>query len=289
MNQEVTLKLSTPERFNHQVQVSSDLRAWTPLVTLPSVVGVQSHVDSAAPWVRSRYYRAVQLTATNLVSGDHLTTTNGDVVIHPVNHATFVMQWNGRMIYADPVGGGARFQGLPRADLVLVTHSHGDHFHPDTITAVKGTNAVIVAPASVYQSMSSALKALTVVLTNHATVERMGLAIEAVPAYNLTSSYHPKGVGNGYLLTLGGKRVYVSGDTEDIPELRALREIDVAFICMNLPYTMSVTRAASAVRECRPRVVYVYHYSGYQSADLARVKTLVGTDLGIEVRFRKWY
>ena len=110
-----------------------------------------------------------------------------------------------------------------------------------------------------------------------------------MPAYNLTSSFHPKGVGNGYVLTVGGKRIYVSGDTEDTPELRGLTNIDVAFVCMNLPYTMSVDKAVSAVREFQPKTVYVYHYQGYSNADVTRFKQSVGTDRGIEVRLRKWY
>jgi L-ascorbate metabolism protein UlaG (beta-lactamase superfamily) len=124
------------------------------------------------------------------------------------------------------------------------------------------------------------------VLTNGAAAELLGLKVEAVPAYNRTSTFHPKGVGNGYVVTIGGKRLYVSGDTEDVPEIRALRDIDVAVVCMNLPYTMTVAQAASAVRELRPAVVYPYHSQG---SDLNQFKRLAGADLGIEVRLRKWY
>ncbi len=117
----------------------------------------------------------------------------------------------------------------------------------------------------------------------------LGIPIEATPAYNLDPNrqqFHPKGRGNGYLLTLGGKRIYLSGDTEDTPEMRALKNIDVAFLCMNLPYTMDVQHAAAAVREFRPKVVYPYHCRG---SDLEKFKTLVGSDAGVEVRIRDWY
>ena len=112
-----------------------------------------------------------------------------------------------------------------------------------------------------------------------------------MPAYNLTSSYHPKGVGNGYVLTLGGRRVYLSGDSEDIPEMRSLQDIDVAFVCMNVPFTMPVDKASSAVRDFRPRVVYPYHYRNQAGslADLSGFKRQVGNDLGSEVRLRNWY
>jgi L-ascorbate metabolism protein UlaG (beta-lactamase superfamily) len=193
------------------------------------------------------------------------------------------MSWNGRTIYNDPVGGAAPFQGLPRADLILVSHSHGDHFDVSTLNAVKGSNAVIVAPQAVFNSMSAALKSLTTVLTNGAITNIMGLTIDAVPAYN---SNHPKGSGNGYVLTIGGKRIYMSGDTGDIPEMRALQDIDVSFVCMNLPFTMSVDQASDVVRAFRPKVVYPYHYS---QSNVNSFKQQVGTDLGVEVRLRKWY
>jgi len=288
-NREFVLTVSTPVRSNHRLETSTDLSAWTPLATVLGAATAQQYTDSATPWLGARYYRLLQLLETNLLTGDHFSTTSGELVIHPINHATFVISWNGKMIYADPVGGSTRFTGLPRADLILVTHGHSDHFDSATLTAVKGSNTIILAPQAVYSSLSTTLKAITTVLTNKATTEVLGLRVDAVPAYNLSNSNHPKGVGNGYVLTIGGKRIYLSGDTEDIPELRALRDIDAAFVCMNVPYTMSVTQAASAVREARPRIVYLYHYSGYSTTQVNQFKSLVGNDLGIEVRLRKWY
>jgi len=211
------------------------------------------------------------------------------LIIHPVNHATFVMSWNGKTIYVDPVGGGKRFDGLPKPDLILVTDIHGDHLDAGTLEAVAGPKTDIVAPKAVAEKLPEKLRAQTTVLANGETKTLSGVPVEALPMYNLTQErlkFHDKGRGNGYVATLGGKRVYMSGDTEDIPEMRALKNIDVAFVCMNLPYTMTVEQAASAVREFKPKIVYPYHYRG---SDTEKFKQLVGSDSGVEVRLRDWY
>ena len=288
-NKEIWLRLSAPTGLNYRIDVSSDLPSWNSLVTLPATS--LQHTDSAAPYFSQRYYRAEQLSATNAFAGDHVVTANGEVVIRPLNHATFVMKWQEKMIYNDPVSAAGPFTGLPKADLILVSHSHSDHFSTTTIDAVRGSNAVIVAPQAVYNSLTTAQKNIAIVLANGDSTSVLGLNIEAVPAYNLTSSNHPLGVGNGYVLTIGGKRIYMSGDSEDIPEMRALQNIDVAFVCMNIPFTMPVDKAASAVREFRPKVIYPYHYRNQDNtlANLADFKRRIAQDLGIEVRLRKWY
>jgi L-ascorbate metabolism protein UlaG (beta-lactamase superfamily) len=200
-----------------------------------------------------------------------------------------VITWNRRTLYVDPVGGQGLFKDFPPADLILVAHGHGDHYSASTIEAVRGTNTIILAPPSLRASLPPAQQSLAAWMPNGAVTNLLGLRIEAVPAYNLTSSFHPKGAGNGYVLTLGGKRIYISGDTEDTPEMRALKNIDVAFLCMNLPFTMTVDQAASALREFRPRVVYPYHFRNRDGAlaDLEALKAKVGPD--IEIRVRKWY
>jgi len=221
--------------------------------------------------------------------GDHVATSDGDLVIHPINHATFVMGWKDKTIYVDPVGTGKRFDGLPKPDLILVTDVHGDHLSPETLEAVADAKTTIVAPSAVAEKLPEKLRKQTTVLPNGETKSVAGISIEAVPMYNLTADrlkYHDKGRGNGYVVTLGGKRVYISGDTEDIPEMRALKDIDVAFVCMNLPYTMTVDQAASAVREFKPKIVYPYHYRG---SDVEKFKKLVGEHSGVEVRLRDWY
>ena len=232
------------------------------------------------------------------LSGDRIATDNGPLVIHPINHATFVMQWSGKTIYVDPVGGGKPFADLPKPDLVLVTHIHFDHFDPATLEAVlpAGERTVIVVPKTVDEKIPETLRGRVTVkiLANGEKAEVQGIAVEAVPAYNSTpgkEKFHPKGRDNGYLLTVGGKRVYVAGDTEDTPEMRALRNIDVAFLPMNLPYTMSVERAAEAIWEFKPKVVYPYHYRSHDGtkADFGQLKRLIGEDSGTEIRVREWY
>jgi L-ascorbate metabolism protein UlaG (beta-lactamase superfamily) len=223
------------------------------------------------------------------ISGDPIPTSRGDLIVHPINHATFVMQWAGKMIYVDPVGGAARFEGLPPPDLILVTDIHGDHMNADTLTAIVQAETVIIAPQAVRDALPAALHGATQVLANGGTQSLADIAVEAIPMYNLTPErlqYHAKGRGNGYVLTLGGKRVYIAGDTEDIPEMRQLRDIDVAFVPMNLPFTMTVQQAADAVREFKPKIVYPYHSRG---SDLDEFTRLVGTDVGVEVRVRQWY
>jgi L-ascorbate metabolism protein UlaG (beta-lactamase superfamily) len=285
-NREILVKLSFPAGMHCRIDACTKLPEWNALATLQST-GVNHYVDSAAPYLGQRFYRAANLSGTAPMTGDHLATTNGDLVIHPINHASFVMSWNGKTIYNDPVGAATLYTGLPRADLILISHGHPDHFSTTTLNSVTGATCVIFAPQAVTNSMGAPLRALTTVMTNGASASALGIGIEAVPAYNAN---HPLGTGNGYVLSLGGKRIYIAGDTGDIPEMRALPDIDVAFVPMNLPYTMSVPSAASAVRQFRPKIVYPYHYSpSSPTSDVNLFKSLVGTDLGIEVRLRKWY
>jgi len=171
------------------------------------------------------------------IDGDHIATSDGDLIVHPINHATFVMSWKDETIYVDPVGASKRFGGLPKPDLILVTDIHGDHLSPETLEAVAEAKTTIVAPSAVAEKLPEKLRKQTTVLPNGETKSVAGVSIESVPMYNLTADrlkYHNKGRGNGYVVTLGGKRVYLSGDTEDIPEMRALKNIDVAFVGMNL-------------------------------------------------------
>lgn len=219
--------------------------------------------------------------------GDTIKAEQGDLAIHPINHATFSMQWNGKTVLVDPVGGAKPFAGLPKADLILVTDIHGDHMSGETLTALLQPGTVILAPQAVAEKLPEPVRKQTTVVANGESKTVAGIKVEAVPMYNLTAErlkFHNKGRGNGYVVTLGGKRVYISGDTEDIPEMRALKNIDVAFVCMNLPYTMTEAQAASAVREFKPKIVYPYHYRG---SDLEKFKSAVG-DAG-EVRIRDWY
>jgi L-ascorbate metabolism protein UlaG (beta-lactamase superfamily) len=224
-------------------------------------------------------------------SADKIPAQNGDIQIFPINHATFALEWNGKWILVDPVGGEQKIKasvsGSP--DLILVTDIHGDHMNADTLKSLARDNTKIIVPQAVAAQLPPDLKSKLTVLGNGQKKEVEGISVEAIPMYNLTPDrlkFHTKGRGNGYVVTLGGKRIYISGDTEDIPEMRALKNIDVAFVCMNLPYTMTVEQAASAVKEFKPKIVYPYHYKG---SDTAKFKQLVGGESGIEVRLRDWY
>lgn len=228
------------------------------------------------------------LAALLVQESTKIPTSKGDLEILPVNHATFVMKWDGKTVFVDPVGGGDRFQAFGKPDLILITDIHGDHMHPDTVKAVAVASTKIVAPGAVAEKVAGASK-----LANGEKLKVGDIEIEAIPMYNLTperKERHVKGRGNGYVVTLGGKRVYISGDTEDIPEMRALKDIDLAFVCMNLPFTMEVEKAADAVLAFKPKVVAPYHYRGQGGlSDVAKFKELVGKDTSIEVRLLKWY
>ena len=286
-NREMALKLSAATGLNYRIEASTNLLQWNGWLTLLSTgTGLSQQTDSAAPFYIERYYRALQLTGTNLLTGDHLVTDDGDVIIHPVDHAGFVMNWNGKYIYNDPVSGS--FAGIPKADLILISHSHSDHFSTSTLDAVRKTNSILIAPQAVFSAMTTAQRNLTVVMANNTTTNVLGLTVQAIPAYN---SNHPLGTGNGYVLTIGGKRIFASGDTGNIAEMRALTNIDVAFVCINTPFTMTVPDATNAVRAFTPKVVYPYHYRNQDgtTGNAAQFKQQLGADAGVEVRLRKWY
>jgi len=225
---------------------------------------------------------------------DHFTTAAGELTIQLVLHDTLMIQFNNKTIYVDPYGGEEAFEGLDKPDLILITDIHGDHLDEKTLDALKAEGTTIIAPQAVKDKMSEKYKKSTSVVNNGDKHNDLGILIEAIPMYNLPEApdaKHVKGRGNGYILTLGDKRVYISGDTEDIPEMRGLNGIDIAFVCMNLPYTMDINQAASAVLEFEPAIVYPYHYRGRPDmSDTAAFKALVDNgSKGIEVRLRNWY
>lgn len=278
---ELRIRMKGTVGQSYRLEVSTNLSTWTSLMSFRGAASVET-LDSSAPFLPSRYYRIQQMNEPNPFIGDHLPAQEGDIVVRPINHASFVFRWNGKTVYNDPVGGAALYASYPRPDLILVSHNHGDHFDASTLAGIRAAGTWIITPAMVYTSLSSTLKAQAIPLSNGAVTNIQGIEIEAVPAYN---SRHPKGTGNGYVVTAGGKKLYMCGDTEDVAEMRALRDIDMAFLCMN-SFTMTVAQAASAAREFRPKIVYPYHYSG---SDVNVFKRNVGTDLGIEVRLRNWY
>lgn len=217
-----------------------------------------------------------------------------EVSIIPIEHATAVLEWNDITLYIDPVGGKTAFEGQNSPDIILVTDIHFDHFNLETLQEVSTENTTLIVPQAVADEIPDESTLTVDVMNNGDTKTYSGIAVEAIPMYNLREEaldFHIKGRGNGYVLTIGGKRLYFSGDTEDIPEMRALKNVDKAFVCMNLPYTMTEESAADAVLEFQPKEVYPYHYRGQPDvSDVKKFKELVNKgNPSIEVIQLDWY
>lgn len=226
---------------------------------------------------------------------DHYKTKKGELIIQPIFHASFQMNWNGKTIYLDPSGLENFDFKLAKADIIFITDIHGDHLNIKTLRQIISTNTIIVLPlAAKVKLESEKLSNPLIVLRNGDSKNVMGIKIKAIAMYNLPETVdakHIKGRGNGYLLNFGKKIVYISGDTADIEEMRALKNIDIAFICMNLPYTMTVEQAASSVLEFKPKVVYPFHYRGNAGfSDINQFKSMVNTaNNSITVILKNWY
>ena len=225
---------------------------------------------------------------------DSFKTKKGDLIIQPILHGTLVMQFNDKVIYVDPYGGAKAFEGIAKPDLILITDIHGDHLNEDTLDALDLKDIPIIVPQAVADKMSEKYQNQLHILANDDHKKLFGIDIKALPMYNLPiadDAKHVKGRGNGYLLDMGKKKVYISGDTAGIEEMRNLQHVDIAFVCMNLPYTMDVQEASSAVLDFKPGIVYPYHYRGNPDmSDTEIFKTLVNEgNPEIEVRLRNWY
>ena len=227
-------------------------------------------------------------------AGPTTATVVGDLRVNPIEHASAVLTYGDKTIHLDPTGGIEPYAGYSFPDLILITDIHGDHMDPKTLELLDTDDNEIIAPQAVADKLPAAWKDRTTVLANGERTERFGMTIEAVPMYNLRTEalqFHPKGRGNGYVITAGNKRYYFSGDPEDTPELRALDDIDVAYVSMNLPYTMPVDAAASGVLEMAPKKVVPYHYRGKDGfSDTERFRSLVNAgNEDIAVELVDWY
>lgn len=214
---------------------------------------------------------------------DTFKTTDGKQLdITFLGHGSLLFSWGGKVIYADPVSDYADFHKLPKADVILITHEHSDHLDPKAIEAVSQISTRIIVNGAVRQKLGEGT-----VLKNGESLEVFpGLKVDAVPAYNTTPGrdiYHPKGRDNGYVLEVGSLRIYVAGDTEDIPEMVQLKNIDIAFLPVNQPYTMTVPQAIHAAQMVRPHILYPYHYG---DTDIQVLQEALRDDTGIEVRIR---
>jgi len=216
---------------------------------------------------------------------DVIHTSAGDLTVTFIGHGTLMLRHGEKVIHVDPVGREGDYTTLPDADLILVTHEHGDHLDPEAIGAIRRDDTSIIVSRSCEGRLDGA-----VVMGNGEETTAAGYRIEAVPAYNIVHErspgqpYHPRGNGNGYIITFGDTRVYVAGDTENTPEMKALEDIDVAFLPMNVPYTMTPEMVADAARAFRPRILYPYHMGETDTNELDR---LMAAEEGIEVRVRE--
>jgi len=234
----------------------------------------------------------------DLSPADLISAIDNEIKVTPINHGSLVLNYEDVCIYVDPVGGSTSYVNEKSPDLILVTDIHGDHHSNETLENISKIKTKIILPTAVSEKLVSSLKSKAVIINNLDSmtfdIEGTTIAIEAVPMYNLREEalkFHPKGRGNGYIITLGEYRVYISGDTEDIPEMRGLKDIDMAFVCMNLPWTMPVNSAASAVLDFKPKIVYPFHYRGTDGlSDVDEFKRLVqAKDSTITVRLKNWY
>lgn len=226
-------------------------------------------------------------------------TTSSDIPVpstfqvDPISHATMILSWDDTTIYIDPVGGANAFEGKANPELILITDIHGDHLNVETLEALQTEGSKLIVPQAVADKLPEELKTITTIIANGEIIELLGFTVEAIPMYNLREEalkFHEKGRGNGYVIEKNGERVYISGDTEDIPEMRSLKNIDRAFVCMNLPYTMTVESAADAVLEFGPKEVFPYHYRGTEGfSDVAKFYELVKPNNNILVTLLDWY
>lgn len=215
---------------------------------------------------------------------DTFKTSQGDLTITFIGHGTLMMKYGGKVVHIDPFSREADYSKLPKADLVLVTHEHYDHLDMKAIEQARKPDTQFVVTEKVAQLLRGGIA-----MKNGDTRTVQGLRIEAVPAYNIKHMrspgvpFHPKGTGSGYVVTFGDKRVYIAGDTENTPEMKALTGIDIAFLPMSLPYTMTPEMVADAAKAFRPKVLYPYHYG---DTDVNKLKELLKKEKGIEVRLR---
>jgi len=215
---------------------------------------------------------------------DIIKTSAGDLKITFIGHGTLMFAFGNKVIHVDPVGQYADYTKMPKADIILVTHEHGDHLDSKVIEILSTENTDLVLTEICSKSVKGGI-----VMKNGDVKTVQGLKIEAVPAYNIVhmrsegQPFHPKGQGNGYVITFGDKRVYVAGDTENVPEMKKLKDIDIAFLPMNLPYTMSPEMVANAAKAFQPKILYPYHYG---NTDTSKLVDLLKDVKEIEVRIR---
>jgi len=222
--------------------------------------------------------------AQNELTSDIIKTSDGDLEITFIGHGTLMFQFNDLVIHADPVIQYADYSTLPKADIILITHQHGDHFNLDAIQMISKPSTSVILTQTCSEKFEEGL-----IMKNGDEQNIDGLNILAVPAYNVVhkrengTPYHPKGEGNGYVISFGDKKVYIGGDTENFPEMKDMKDIDIAFLPMNLPYTMTPEMVANAVSILNPGILYPYHFGNTNTDELVE---LLKNNNSVEIRIR---
>lgn len=225
------------------------------------------------------------INAQKVYEQDIIKTKSGDLKITFIGHGTLMFEWNKLIVHVDPVGRYADYSNMPKADLILITHQHGDHLDSLAIVALKKETTILFC-----NKASHSKAKFGTVLENGNVAEYKGIKIEAVPAYNVVNKrengqpFHPKGEGNGYVLTFADKKIYIAGDTENIPEMKELKNIEVAFLPMNLPYTMTPQMVVDAVEMFHPKILYPYHFG---NSNVNELVSLLRDNKDCDVRKRK--
>jgi len=228
---------------------------------------------------------ALSANADDRFQNDVIRTSSGDLKITFIGHASLIFSFNNKTVYVDPFSKLADYAALPKADVIVITHEHRDHLDPAAIEKIRTEKTTVVLTGTGAKQLTGGI-----VMKNGDVQSVEGVTIEAVPAYNIVHTrdtgepFHPRGAGNGYIMTFGDKRVYVAGDTENIPEMTGLKNIDIAFLPMNLPYTMTPEMTAAVAKMIQPKILYPYHYG---STDTSLLTALLKDQKGIEVRIRK--
>ena len=246
--------------------------------------------------MRAKYSCSLLLIGVSLAFGaatpnhqaDVVETSKGPLKLTPLFHGSVMLEFDGKIIHIDPWS-QADYTGIPKADLIVITHTHADHMDSALLKTLRKESTILVGPPAVTDTLNGTVGD-TDALSNGEKKAFLGIEIEGVPMYNLKlgsgpgKPFHHKGIGNGYILTFGDTRVYFSGDTECVPEMKALKDISIAFVAMNPPRTMPPSEAAACVAEFRPKIVYPYHYRGQNTQEFADA---LKTTPGVEVRLRK--
>ena len=228
---------------------------------------------------------ALTATAQEVVKRDVIKTSTGDLELIFIGHASLMMNFHGKIIHFDPYGKMADYSNLPKADLIFITHDHNDHFDLAALQSIQKKDTVVILPPICSEAVPEGL-----IMKNGETMTVQDVGVKAIPAYNMVhlrdngQPYHPQGIGNGYVLTFGDKRIYVAGDTENIPAMKALKGIDCAFLPMSTPSTMTPEMVANAAKTFKPKILYPYHYN---ETDPSQLTELLKNTPVVEVRIRQ--